>query len=80
MAVPLMSVEEMKKVAGGDGNQSPSEALHDEHDDGTVAFDDLTGDELKRALMKLGRKEKIKYFKVVRRRSNTERSWEYMRW
>ena len=45
MAMPLMSAEETKKAAGSEGDQSPSEAPHDEHDDGTVAFDDLTGDE-----------------------------------
>ena len=44
---------------------SPSDALHDEHDDGTVAFDDLTGDVLKPTLMKLARKEEIKYFKEM---------------
>ena len=63
IVVPLMSVEEMKNAAGVDGSQSLSEAWRDEHDDGTVAFDDLTGNVLKPSLMKLARKDEIKYFK-----------------
>ena len=63
IVVPLMSVEEMKNAAGVDGSQSLREAWRDEHDDGTVAFDDLTGNVLKPSLMKLARKDEIKYFK-----------------
>ena len=65
VAVPIMSVDDMRRAAKTTGDQNPSESLHDEHDDGIIAFDDLTGDELKPALMKAARKEEILYFKEM---------------
>ena len=63
--MPIMSVDDMRRAAKTTGDQNPSESLHDEHDDGIIAFDDLTGDELKPALMKAARKEEILYFKEM---------------
>jgi hypothetical protein len=65
VARPLMSTEEMKEAAGSHGDQDASRSLHEEHDHGIVAYDDLTGDELKPSLMKVARREEIKYFKEM---------------
>ena len=53
VARPLMSTEEMSRAAGSQSDQDASRSLHDEHDHGTVAYDDLTGDELKPSLMRV---------------------------
>ena len=63
--IPIMSVEEMRKVARSGEGEDPSEALHEQLDEKMVAFDDLTGDAKDPALMRIARKEEILYFKEM---------------
>ena len=64
-AIPVMSVEEMKRVARSREGEDPSEALHEQLDERMIAFDDVTGDALDPALMRIARKEEILYFKEM---------------
>ena len=65
-ARPIMSLEEMfgiDHVASGD--ECPSKQLHDDHEEGMVAFDDVSGMELRPELMVQARRDEMQYFKEM---------------
>ena len=62
-----MSLDEMDEACKGKKDEGcPSEALHEDHCQGMVAFDDVTGQELDPALMMKARRDEMAYFRDMR--------------
>ena len=64
-ARPVMSIAEMKEISSAESAGCPSEALHENHGETWVAYDDVSGQQLDPSLMRQARCEEIKYFKEM---------------
>ena len=63
-ARPLMTVDQMRRASAQAGEEEcPGKALHETGHEGMVAFDDVSGQELKPEMMVKARREEIAYFK-----------------
>ena len=76
---PLMSIEEMAKVAKLRTDETPSEFVHERHsDEDMIAYDDQSGEELDPTLVAAARKEEIHYFREmgVYEKVELKRCWD----
>ena len=62
---PIMSMEEMQRIAKSRPEECPGAALHEDDGEKWVAFDDVTGQRLDPELMKRARKDEIAYFREM---------------
>ena len=60
-----MSFEQMNRAAKDGSNNCPAKSLHEDDGHGLVAFDDVSGQELKPELMVKARREEIAYFREM---------------
>ena len=64
-SLPIMSVEQMNRAAKGGNDSCPAKSLHEDDGHGLIAFDDVSGQELKPELMVKARREEIAYFREM---------------